>query len=84
MRNVSERCRCAENYTVHLTEIFTVRFGNTLILKEKINMTEKNIVNNPIFFERNRVARIYTGGKLFSGFFGDEPVDGFLPEEWVC
>lgn len=47
-------------------------------------MTEKNIVNNPIFFERNRVARIYTGGKLFSGFFGDEPVDGFLPEEWVC
>lgn len=37
----------------------------------------------PVFFERNRVARVYTGGKLFADFFGDEPVDGFLPEEWV-
>lgn len=31
----------------------------------------------PIFFERNRVARVYTGGKLFGDFFSDEPVDGF-------
>lgn len=38
----------------------------------------------PIFFERNRVGRVYTGGKLFGGFFGDEPVDGFLPEEWIA
>lgn len=38
----------------------------------------------PIFFERNRVARVYTGGKLFGDFFGDEPVDGFLPEEWIA
>ena len=38
----------------------------------------------PVFFERNRVGRVYTGGKLFAGFFGDEPVDGFLPEEWVA
>ena len=40
--------------------------------------------NKPIFFERNRVGRVYTGGKLFEGFFGDEPVDGFLPEEWIA
>ena len=40
------------------------------------------MINKPIFFERNRVGRVYTGGKLFHGFFGDEPVDGFLPEEW--
>ncbi len=47
-------------------------------------MTQKEIINAPIFFERNRVGRIYTGGKLFSSFFGDEPKDGFLPEEWIC
>ncbi|MBQ9860061.1 MAG: class I mannose-6-phosphate isomerase [Clostridia bacterium] len=38
----------------------------------------------PIFFERNRVGRVYTGGKLFAGFFGDEAEDGFLPEEWIA
>ena len=38
----------------------------------------------PIFFERNRVGRVYTGGKLFHGFFGDDAVDGFLPEEWIA
>lgn len=38
----------------------------------------------PIFFERNRVGRVYTGGKLFADLFGDEPVDGFLPEEWIA
>ncbi len=42
------------------------------------------MIKEPIFFERNRVGRVYTGGKLFSGFFGDEPVDGFLPEEWIA
>ena len=42
------------------------------------------MLNKPIFFERNRVGRVYTGGKLFNGFFGDEAKDGFLPEEWIC
>ena len=40
--------------------------------------------NKPIFFERNRVGRVYLGGKLFGDFFGDEPVDGFEPEEWIA
>ena len=40
--------------------------------------------DKPVFFERNRVRRVYTGGKLFSDFFGDEPVDGYFPEEWVA
>ncbi len=39
--------------------------------------------DRPIFFEKNRVARVYTGGKLFSEFFGDDSEDGFFPEEWV-
>ena len=43
-----------------------------------------NLTNQPIFFERNRVGRVYTGGKLFHDFFGDEPVDGFKPEEWIA
>lgn len=42
------------------------------------------LIREPIFFERNRVGRVYTGGKLFSGFFGDAPVDGFEPEEWIA
>ena len=42
------------------------------------------MINQPIFFERNRVGRVYTGGKLFGDFLGDEPVDGYLPEEWVA
>lgn len=44
----------------------------------------RELYNTPIFFERNRVGRVYTGGKLFHGFFGDAPKDGFLPEEWVA
>lgn len=39
--------------------------------------------NKPIFFERNRVGRVYKGGKLFSDFFGDNAEDGFFPEEWI-
>jgi len=30
------------------------------------------------------VGRVYSGGKLFGGFFGDEAVDGFFPEEWIA
>lgn len=37
----------------------------------------------PIFFEKNRVFRVYTGGKLFADFFGDDSTDGNYPEEWV-
>jgi len=37
-----------------------------------------------MFFERNRVFRVYEGGKLFHDFFGDEAVDGNLPEEWIA
>ena len=38
----------------------------------------------PLFFARNRVARVYDGGKLFADFFGDAPVDGKQPEEWIA
>lgn len=42
------------------------------------------IIKSPIFFERNRVFRVYTGGMLFSDFFGDPAEDGNMPEEWVA
>ncbi len=47
-------------------------------------MDRKTIASNPIFFEKNRVFRVYLGGKLFSDFFGDDSKDDFYPEEWIC
>ena len=47
-------------------------------------MTNCDYSKNPIFFEKNRVFRVYTGGKLFSEFFGDDSEDSFYPEEWIC
>ncbi len=47
-------------------------------------MNSQITINHPIFFERNRVWRVYQGGLLFSDFFGEESEDGFYPEEWVC
>ena len=47
-----------------------------------MNRTEQ-LVCEPIFFEKNRVSRVYTGGALFADFFGDASVDGLEPEEWV-
>lgn len=42
------------------------------------------LARSPIFFERNRVARTYTGGKLFADFFGDDGLDNHYPEEWIA
>ena len=47
----------------------------------------KDIVTKPIFFERNRVYRIYHGGKPFTALFDDGYDDGsdnMFPEEWVA
>ena len=38
----------------------------------------------PVFFKRNRVFRVYLGGKLFHDFLGDVPEDGNEPEEWIA
>lgn len=38
----------------------------------------------PVFFQRNRVFRVYLGGKLFHDFLGDAPEDGNEPEEWIA
>jgi mannose-6-phosphate isomerase len=42
------------------------------------------LLHAPIFFERNRVFRVYRGGKLFHEFFGDPAEDGSFPEEWIA
>lgn len=47
----------------------------------------KDIVTKPIFFERNRVYRIYHGGKPFKSLFDDgydDGTDNMFPEEWVA
>lgn len=44
----------------------------------------KQLWERPVFFERNRVFRVYLGGKLFHDFLGDPAEDGFYPEEWVA
>ena len=44
----------------------------------------KELWQRPVFFERNRVYRVYLGGKLFHDFMGDPAEDGFYPEEWVA
>ncbi len=47
-------------------------------------MNTVKLASQPVFFEKNRVFRVYTGGKLFSEFFGDNSEDSFYPEEWIC
>lgn len=47
-------------------------------------MDLKKLASQPVFFEKNRVFRVYLGGKLFSDFFGDNSEDSFYPEEWIC
>ncbi len=45
------------------------------------------IVREPIFFERNRVYRIYLGGKPYREIFRDgydDGTDNMFPEEWVA
>ncbi len=45
------------------------------------------LVTQPIFFKRNRVYRIYLGGKPYRDIFGgdyDDGTDNNFPEEWVA
>lgn len=47
----------------------------------------KQIVKEPIFFERNRVYRIYKGGKPYKDLFNDgfdDGTDNMFPEEWIA
>ena len=46
-------------------------------------MDTVKLASQPVFFEKYRVFRVYTGGKLFSEFFGDDSQDSFYPEEWI-
>ena len=47
----------------------------------------KQIVKEPIFFERNRVYRIYKGGMPYKEIFNDgfdDGTDNMFPEEWIA
>ena len=79
-----------------LVKICADMFGRELILSRlpeeaacgsaffALDLFREELVRRPIFFERNRVRRVYDGGLLFSDFFGDEKKDGKRPEEWVA
>ena len=47
-------------------------------------MDSKQIAKYPIFFERNRVFRVYLGGKQYAKLMGDKPEDNMFPEEWIA
>ncbi len=48
-------------------------------------MCDVKLLDNPVFFESNRVWRCYTGGKLLDEFLGAETAeDGNFPEEWLA
>ncbi len=48
-------------------------------------MKLNNLVMEPIFFERNRVFRVYLGGMTYHDIFKtDKKEDTLFPEEWVC
>ena len=44
---------------------------------------DKSICFKPIFFEPNRVYRVYLGGKGFEGYLPNAE-DGIFPEEWLA
>lgn len=45
---------------------------------------DKTALTKPLFFERNRVYRVYKGGKAYASLMGDKPEDDFFPEEWIA
>lgn len=47
-------------------------------------MDIEKTVSQPIFFERNRVYRIYKGGKAYCDLLNDRDEDSFFPEEWIA
>lgn len=50
-------------------------------------MDVNKLIREPIFFERNRVYRIYKGGMPYKNLFNDGTDDGTdnnFPEEWVA
>ena len=51
---------------------------------DKMDKLEK-LTSEPIFFERNRVYRIYRGGRGIDALFGeDNGKDCYFPEEWIA
>jgi mannose-6-phosphate isomerase len=47
-------------------------------------MCNVSLLDNPLFFDKNRVWRCYRGGKLLDDFLNEsEPFDGNFPEEWL-
>lgn len=46
--------------------------------------TYYDMFHYPLFFNRNRVFRIYLGGKGYHKLLGDPNRNNLFPEEWIC
>ena len=46
-------------------------------------MNYKEYAKNPIFFEKNRVFRVYLGGKLFSDNHAERVLPGFVHDSKI-
>lgn len=44
----------------------------------------REYTNQPLFFNPNRVYRVYTGGWLMDQFLGRDGEDNHYPEEWIA
>lgn len=44
----------------------------------------EKLLERPIFFNRNRVWRVYKGGQLLGEMLGEAEKDGNYPEEWIA
>lgn len=47
-------------------------------------MDKIKLASEPVFFEKNRVFRIYLGGKQYADLRGEKPEDTLFPEEWIA
>lgn len=47
-------------------------------------MDKKKLAREPLFFELNRVFRIYLGGLQYADLRGEKAEDTLFPEEWIA
>jgi len=47
-------------------------------------MDKKKLASEPLFFELNRVFRIYLGGLQYAELRGEKAEDTLFPEEWIA
>ena len=81
------RIPCPHYFVKRVDKIVGVYYNVTSNYLGKGSVTMRNPIDQgkyPVFFRKNRVFRVYLGGKLLDEFIGEEGSDGNYPEEWIC